>query len=88
MRSAGRGSLVGDIVKPGVTAADEEGAMVEVLGAATAIGMAAATARFSLFLGDIWIRIRDELRFSRFDRRDLDRRFARIIGERAPFDER
>lgn len=61
--------------------------MVEVLGAATAIGMAAATARFGIFLGEIWTRIRDELRFSRFDRSELNRRFARIIGERSPLDE-
>lgn len=61
--------------------------MVEVLGAATAIGMAAATARFSVFLGELWIRIRDELRFSPFDRKELDHRFARVIGERAPLDE-
>lgn len=62
--------------------------MVEVLGAATAIGMAAATARFGIFLSVLWSRIRDELRFSHVDRRDIDRMFARIIGERSPFDER
>jgi hypothetical protein len=61
--------------------------MVEVLGAATAIGMAAATARFGVFIGEIAARIRDELRFSRFDRSDIDRRFARVIGERAPLED-
>lgn len=61
--------------------------MVEVLGAATAIGMAAATARFGVFVGDIAARVRDELRFSRRDRSDLDRRFARIVGERSPLEE-
>lgn len=61
--------------------------MVEMLGAATAIGMAAATARLGIFLGGIWTRIRDELRFSRRDRNELNGRFARIIGERAPLEE-
>ena len=75
-----------DIFKAIGAGADED-AMVEVLGAATAIGMAAATARFGLFVGQIWVRIRDELRFSHFDRRELDGRFARIIGERAPLDD-
>ncbi len=60
--------------------------MVEVLGAATAIGMAAATARFGLVLGDIAARIRDELRFSRRDRSDINSLFARVIGERSPLE--
>ena len=61
--------------------------MVEVLGAATAIGMAAATARFGVFLGEIGARIRDELRFSRRDRSEINRLFARIIGERTPLED-
>jgi hypothetical protein len=61
--------------------------MVEVLGAATAIGMAAVTARFGLFMGSIMSRIRDELRFSRRDRSEINRLFARVVGERTPLDE-
>lgn len=61
--------------------------MVEVLGAATAIGMAAATARFGVFVGEIAARIRDELRFSRPDRSEINNRFARVIGERAPLED-
>jgi hypothetical protein len=61
--------------------------MVEVLGAATAIGMAAATARFGIAVGAIAARVRDELRFSRRDRSDIDRLFARVIGERTPFED-
>lgn len=61
--------------------------MVEVLGAATAIGMAAATARFGIVIGAIAARVRDELRFSRRDRSDINRLFARVIGERAPLED-
>jgi hypothetical protein len=61
--------------------------MVEVLGAATAIGMAAATARFGLVIGAIAARVRDELRFSRCDRSDINRLFARVVGERAPLED-
>lgn len=61
--------------------------MVEVLGAATAIGMAAATARFGMFVGEIAWRIRDELRFSGHDRTEINRRFARVIGEQAPLED-
>lgn len=58
--------------------------MVEVLGAATAIGLAAATARFGMSVGFIVSRVRDELRFSRLDRSEINRLFARVIGERSP----
>lgn len=61
--------------------------MVEVLGAATAIGMAAATARFGIFVNEVWVRVRDEARFSRGDRRDLNRAFDRIVGERSPLED-
>lgn len=61
--------------------------MVEVLGAATAVGLAAATARLGVFMGTVWQRIRDELRFSGADRNDINRLFARVIGERAQFED-
>lgn len=70
-----------------VRSSADGGDMVEVLGAATAIGMAAATARFGMFMGQVWARVRDELRFSHIDRSELNNRFARIIGEKAPFDD-
>jgi hypothetical protein len=55
--------------------------MVEVLGAATAIGMAAVTARLSLLVGEAWGRTRDESRFAPADRADLTARFVCIERE-------
>jgi hypothetical protein len=62
--------------------------MVEVLGAATAIGMAAATARFGIYVGEVWSRNRDEWRFGHLERTDLDRRLDRIVGEGTGQDDR
>jgi hypothetical protein len=60
--------------------------MTEVIGVATAVGMAAGVARFVGFARMVWDRVSDELRFHREDVEDLNRRFARIFGERSPFD--
>jgi hypothetical protein len=57
--------------------------MTEVLGAVTVIGMAAAVGRFCYFVADVVRRVRDELRFPRADVDDLNRRFARVFGDRS-----
>ena len=54
--------------------------MVEVMGAATAIGVAAMTARLGVLLGARFNRSRDEFRFARGDRIELDEAFARIVA--------
>jgi hypothetical protein len=58
--------------------------MVEVLGAATAIGVAAATARFGIVVGGAIARVRDEWRFSHLDRTEINRCFDSIVGEERP----
>lgn len=60
--------------------------LIETFGVMVAAWMAVLTVRFLVDARRYAGVIADELRFHRRDRQELKRRFARVIGERAPFD--
>lgn len=59
--------------------------MVEALGVATAFGMAVLAVRLIARARLFGRMVLDELRFLRSDVADMNDRFARIVGERAPW---